>query len=83
MCGVSFRYAMAQLRLHLGQSMNTPVGNKLPFCWHHLMLQLPHIATAISLQLFFIQGYVWVATFSWDMWEILRVGIRPAPFIPS
>jgi hypothetical protein len=67
------KYAMEQLRHHLGRSMVTPVGGNLPFCWHHLMLQLPHVANGLSLQLFFIQGYVWTAKFGWSMWEILQV----------
>jgi hypothetical protein len=66
-------YAIAQLRSHLREAVATPVFGTMPFCWHHLLLQLPHFVNVMCVQLFFVQGFVWTSVYGWDIWDILRM----------
>ena len=65
--------AIQQLRAHLREAVATPVFGTMPFCWHHLLLQLPHFVNVMCLQLFFVQGFVWTSVYGWGIWDILRM----------
>lgn len=49
------RYALSQLQFNLEKVIVTPVGGTMPFCWHHLLMQLPHLIHVFCLQLLFFQ----------------------------